>query len=95
MCVSGIADTWFLHPWHFIFHFNYCFKCRGQISSERDQGCGGHLVSFHNSMLGVGIHASGQNSHELGPHGTYGLRGKTDQNCGEGKDARLQGAVIK
>lgn len=74
--------------------FHYCLRCRGHISPERDQGCGGHL-SFRNSVLGVGVHASGQNSHELGPHGTYGLKGKTDQNCGEDKDAKLEGAVIK
>ena len=95
MCVSGVAATWFLCPWYFIFHLNYCFSCRGQTSSERDQGCGGHLVSFCNSVLGVGVHASGQNNRALGPHGAYGLTGKIYQNCGEGKDAKLQGAVIK
>lgn len=46
-------------------------------------------------MLGVGVHASGQNNRDLGPHGAYGLMGKIYQNCGEGKDAKLQGAVIK
>ena len=95
MCGSGVEDTWFLYPWRFIFHFNYCLNCRGDISSERDPGCGGRLVSFRNSVLGVGVRASGQNSHELGPHRMYGLMGKTDQNCGEGKDAKLQDAVIK
>lgn len=51
-------------------------------------------MSFCNPLLGVGVHTSKQNSHELGPHGMYSLMGKTDQNCGKHKDGKLQGTVI-
>lgn len=90
--VSGIADTWFLIPWHFILHFNYCFSCRRQISSEGDRGCGGHLISLCWVLLYTRVDKTAMNLALMKRKTSWGRQTKS---CGQGKNAKLQGAVIK
>lgn len=95
MCRPGVTDTRVSHPQAFPFHFHCRFNCRGHDSSEGDSGCGRHLMSRCNPVLGGGVHTREQNSSDPGPRGMSGLTGQRGPDCGKGRDGKLQGAEIQ